>query len=88
MNEFAALWQQKWMEMLQEKGWPEQAAMPSMGQLPFLMPFMPFGQTGSAQSGQSDPAIPDLLRRVEQLEQRIMELEKQLAKPKRKTRTP
>lgn len=96
MADFAALWQTKWAEMLQEKGWPEQAAMPSIGQLPFMMPFMMPNMTSSMtpsmttgitpgmgavpQNIAADPIIQSLLQRVAQLEFRILELEKTLHK--------
>lgn len=76
------LWQQKWAEMLKEKGWPEGAAMPgmaqAMGHMPFMMPFMGFGNTDSA-----------LLQRLEAVEKRLAALERKPAKkhtkPKAKT---
>lgn len=72
---FTKLWQEKWADMLREKGWPEQMAMPNMGQMPFMMPFMPNF------SGFGDNAMQN---RIAELEQRIVVLEKKLqakAKP-------
>jgi len=74
---FAKLWQQKWTDMLKEKGWPENMAMPGMGQMPFMMPFMPNF------SGFGVPAANAMQTRIEALEKRIAVLEKQLkTKPK------
>lgn len=79
MNEFAALWQQKWQEMLQEQGWPEQAAMPSVGQMPFMMPFMmPNMGMPTAATGMDSAMLQNLQQRILQLEYRIMELEHKL----------
>jgi hypothetical protein len=72
-DEFAKLWQDKWAQMMKEKGWPEGTAMPNMGQMPFLMPFMPnFSGFGAA----TDNAMQS---RIEELEKRIARLEKQMA---------
>jgi len=69
---FMKLWQQKWAEMMKEKGWPEGTTMPNMGQIPFLMPFMPnFSGFGAA----TDNAMQS---RIEYLEQRVALLEKKL----------
>lgn len=80
LNEFATLWQQKWADMLTEQGWPEQSAIPSVGQMPFMMPFMmpnmASAQTGSTQT--DGAAIQQLQQRIAQLEYRIMELERSL----------
>jgi len=83
------LWQQKWAEMLKDKGWPEGMAMPGMGQtmghMPFMMPFM-------GGFGGGDPA---LVQRIEALEKRVAALEKKPVKrqakkpaaPKAKTKS-
>jgi hypothetical protein len=67
-DEFMKLWQGKWAQMMKEKGWPENMAMPQMGQMPFFMPFMP-GFSGFG-------ASPD--NRIAELEQRIAALEKKM----------
>ncbi len=87
MAAFATLWQQKWGELLQEKGWPEQAAMPSIGQMPFMFPFMIPGMASAPPAPMPTPPAPSaidaatlqvLIQRIAQLEHRIMELEHQL----------
>lgn len=70
---FAKLWQEKWNAMLKEKGWPEHLAMPNMGQMPFMMPFMPnFGGFGA-------PNGDAMQNKIVELERRIAALEKQLS---------
>lgn len=83
---FARLWQEKWAAMLKEKGWPENMAMPNMGQMPLMMPFMPnFSGFGTPDNGA-------MQNRIEKLEKRIAALEKKLAatKPKmaQRSKTP
>lgn len=75
-EELAALWQEKWQQMLQEKGWPDHLAAPAMGQMPFMMPFMMPGMGFNMAPNTTDTAtIQTLLQRIEKLEARIMELE-------------
>lgn len=74
MAQFASLWQQKWTEMLHEKGWPQEMAAPSMATMPFMNPFM---------MPHMHSAAPDLQARIKELEARIAKLEK-AAKPKTK----
>lgn len=75
--EFMQLWQKKWAEMLQEKGWPEGMAMPGMGQamghMPFMMPFMGMGGFGGPDTA--------LLQRIERLEKRLAVLESKKPAP-------
>ncbi len=84
MAQFAALWQQKWMEMLHEKGWPTEMPAPSMATMPFLNPFMMPHMGPGMDSG------PGLHTRLAALEERVAKLEKTKAsssksktKPKR-----
>jgi hypothetical protein len=70
---FMKLWQSKWSEMMKEKGWPENAAMPNMGQMPFLMPFMP---NFSGFGGAADTRIEELEKRVAALEKKLVQRSK------------
>lgn len=67
---FLQLWQEKWNETLQKKGWPQGAAMPELGQMPFFNPFMPM-------NGFTAPAADDAA--LKNLEMRVAALEKKLA---------
>lgn len=81
---FMKLWQDKWAEMLREKGWSAEFAMPGAGHMPFMMPFMAgFG------APPAPATAPDelLVARIELLEKRIELLEKQNAAAQ-KTKTP
>lgn len=91
---FLELWQKKWTEMLQQKGWPADTPIPGMTNMPFMHPLMMgmgFGGFGAP------PATPhsgteQLQHRISELEKRIEQLERQLSsastprKPKRKTK--
>jgi anion-transporting ArsA/GET3 family ATPase len=81
-EEFMKLWQEKWGQMMKEKGWPETMAMPQMSQMPFMMPFM----SGFPEFQQ--PANPDtdaLLSRITELEKRLASVEKKLTQRNKAT---
>lgn len=79
-EQFNTLWTQKWGEMLRDKGWPDSFTPPDAGQMPFMLPFMmpAMGPTMVTPSA-TDPHLHALVSRLATLEQRIMELEAQLA---------
>lgn len=77
MAQFAALWQQKWAEMLHDKGWPTEMAPPMMGNMAFINPFMMPHMAGDGNAA--------LHARIKELETRVAKLEK-AAKPKTKTK--
>lgn len=68
---FMHLWQEKWNETLQQKGWPVDAPTPGLGQMPFFNPFMPMNSFNAAPAGEADT--------IKKLEKRIADLEKRLA---------
>lgn len=68
---FMQLWQEKWNDTLKQKGWPEGAPMPGLGQMPFFNPFMPMNSFTAP-----TPAADDAT--LKKMEARIAELEKQL----------
>ncbi len=76
------LWQDKWAQMMKEKGWPETMAMPQMGQMPFYMPFMS-GFSGFGQSSPTDNTA--LIGRIVELEQRLAAVEKKLTQRNKAT---
>ena len=76
---FLQLWQEKWNDTLQKKGWPQGAAMPELGQMPFFNPFMPM-------NGFAAPAADDAA--LKKLEMRVAALEKKLAIKQDPPKTP
>ena len=73
MAQFSAVWQEKWQDMLREKGWPSDAPTPSMAAMPFMNPFMMPMMMG--QPSTNDTIILELVKKISVLEKRIIELE-------------
>ncbi len=68
---FMQLWQEKWNDTLREKGWPDSAPTPGLGQMPFFNPFMPMNGFTAAATTENDT--------IQKLEARVAALEKRLA---------
>jgi len=73
---FMQLWQEKWNETLKQKGWPEAAPMPGIGQMPFFNPFMPMNGFTAPTGASADAET------IKKLEARVAALEKKSAAAK------
>lgn len=77
---FLKLWQEKWQQMLAEKGWPTGAAMPDMAQMPFMNPFLSFGFPNMGHMMKPGDTTAALQQKIAELEKRMAALEEALSK--------
>jgi hypothetical protein len=81
MQQFSKLWQEKWTEMLHEKGWPKEMEPPTLATMPFVNPFMMPHMMAQPQAASVQP---DLVKQITALEARLKKLETQLNKKTQK----
>lgn len=78
MTQFTQLWQEKWGQMLREKGWPTDMPPPNLAAMPFLNPFMmPMMNQGgmNMNMGMGNTSHDIILAKLNAIETRLAKLE-------------